>query len=97
MVSPISPLIANVFMEEFKVKAFSSAPQPQHLWLRYVDDTFHHSGGKTQFNNYNNTSTHRTNHIYNSLQRNQTKKEALPFLDTLVSPGLLQQAGNHCL
>ena len=31
----ISPLIANLFMEEFKVKTLSSA---SCLWLRYVDD-----------------------------------------------------------
>ena len=39
MGSPISPLIANLFVEEFKVKAISSAPHSSHLWLRYVDDT----------------------------------------------------------
>ena len=33
-------LIANLFMEEFKVKALSSALHTLHLWLRYVDDTF---------------------------------------------------------
>ena len=33
-VPPISPL-----MEEFEVKAISSAPN-HSLWLRYVDDTF---------------------------------------------------------
>ena len=40
MGSPISPLIANLFMEEFEVKAFSSFPQLLNLWLRVVDDTF---------------------------------------------------------
>ena len=38
--SPISPLIANIFMEEFEVKALSSTPNPPSLWLRFVDDTF---------------------------------------------------------
>ena len=36
MGSPISPLIANLFME---VKTNSSAPTPR-LWLKYMDDTF---------------------------------------------------------
>ena len=40
MGSPISPLIANIFMEEFEVKALSSIPHPPSLWLRFVDDTF---------------------------------------------------------
>ena len=39
MGSPISPLIVNLFMEEFEVKALSTAPT-LHLWLRFVDDTF---------------------------------------------------------
>ena len=40
MGSPISPLIANIFMEEFEVQALSSFPHPPSLWLRFVDDTF---------------------------------------------------------
>ena len=40
MCSPISPLIANLFMEEFEAKAISSSPPIPHLWLRFVDDTF---------------------------------------------------------
>ena len=40
MGSPISPLIANIFMEEFEVKALQSCPNPPSLWLRFVDDTF---------------------------------------------------------
>ena len=40
MGSPISPLIANIFMEEFEVQALQSFPSPPSLWLRFVDDTF---------------------------------------------------------
>ena len=52
MGSPISPLMANIFMEEFEVKALQSLPNPPSLWLRFVDDTFvinkaEHSQGPT--------------------------------------------------
>ena len=40
MGSPISTLIANIFMEKFEVQALSSCPHPPSLWLRFVDDTF---------------------------------------------------------
>ena len=40
MGSPISPLIANMFMEEFEIKALSTAPHPHPLVAEVVDDTF---------------------------------------------------------
>ena len=40
MGSPISPLLANLFMENFKARAISTGPSPSRIWLRYMDDTF---------------------------------------------------------
>ena len=40
MGSPISPIVANLFMENFEIRALQSSPNPPLLWKRFVDDTF---------------------------------------------------------
>ena len=79
--SPISPHIANLFMEEFEVKALSTCPTPS-LWLRFVDDTFvinraEHS--QALFQHINSQDPH----IQFTVE--PTQQGSLPFLDTLVT------------
>jgi retron-type reverse transcriptase len=39
MGSPLSPVIANFFMEDFEKKAIELATHKPASWFRYVDDT----------------------------------------------------------
>ena len=39
MGSPLSLIVANLFMEDFESKALSSALHQPKLWKRFVDDT----------------------------------------------------------
>ena len=40
MGSPVSPIVANLFMEWFEEVALQSFPYDITVWKRYVDDTF---------------------------------------------------------
>ena len=81
MVSSISPLTANLFMEEFEVKAISSVPTP-HLLLRYVDDTYviQQAEHCHQFLQHINS---KYPHIQFTIE-DPKEDGSIPFLDTLV-------------
>jgi hypothetical protein len=83
MGSPLSPVIANFFMEDFENKALSlSLHKPTH-WFRYVDDTFiiwpHGQKRLTDFLNH-------LNSLHSKIQftMEPEKDGHLPFLDADV-------------
>ena len=40
MGSPVSAVIANLYMEAFAEQEIESAPYKPKIWKRYADDTF---------------------------------------------------------
>ena len=40
MGSPISPIVANIFMEDFENRALATSPCTPKIWKRFVDDAF---------------------------------------------------------
>ena len=82
MGSPVSALVANLYMEHFEQIALNSALHRPRLWKRYVDDTLCIIGS----NEVDELLLH-INSIRPSIKFTvETEKDgSLPFLDTLVS------------
>ena len=84
MGSPLSPIVANIFMEHFEKEALETAPHPPSLWKRFVDDTFVilETQNKEEF-------FHHINSLDNNIKFTAESTRAdgsIPFLDTLVTP-----------
>ena len=84
MGSLISPIVANLYMENFEVRASSTSPNPPLMWKRFVDDIFvvMKKAHKEEF------LTH-LNSVDKNIQftREEPRPDgSLPFLDILVTP-----------
>ena len=85
MGSPISPIVANLYMENFEVRALSTSPNPPLMWKRFVDDTFvvMKKADKERF------LTH-LNSVDKNIQFTSEESRpdgSIPFLDILITPG----------
>ena len=84
MGSPISTIVANIFMEAFENRAITTALHPPRIWKRYVDDTFvlQHQAHKEEFLWHINT-------VDPSIQFTveEAKEDgSIPSLDTIIRP-----------
>ena len=83
MGSPVSPIVANLYMEYLEQKALSTAPHPPRFWCKYVDDTFviHKEANKQGF-------LQQINSVDPAIKFTVEDKEdgSIPFLDTIVKP-----------
>ena len=84
MGSPLSPIVANIFMEQFEKEALETAPHPPSLWKRFVDDTFVILEDK-----YKDEFFHHLNSLNTNIKFTAETSKAdgsIPFLDTWITP-----------
>ena len=81
MGSPVSAVVANLFMENFEQRAIDTLSIPPKLWHRYVDDTF-----SIVKRHAVNSMLNQLNALNNNIQFTMELEDngRLPFLDTTV-------------
>ena len=83
MGSPLSLVLANIYMEYFEEMALGSISLKPSMWLRYVDDTFflwfHQEDVQTLLDHVNSIQPS----IQFTIEKEQDNK--LPFLNVLVT------------
>ena len=80
----MSPLVANLFMEDLEVQATRTSTSPPTLWKRFVDDTF----TIIKKNNRDSFLQH-LNSIHPSIKfthEEDREDGSMPFLDILITP-----------
>ena len=84
MGSPVSPIVANLYMEYLEQKALSIAPTPPRFWCRYVDDTFviHKEINTQGFLQHINS----VDPAIKFTVEDNKEDGSIPFLDTIVKP-----------
>ena len=85
MGSPISPIVANIFMEDFETRALATSPCTPKIWKRFVDDAF-----TVIKKNQKEAFLDHLNSIHNSIQftpEDPGEDGSIPFLDMLVIAG----------
>ena len=84
MGSPISPIVANLFMEDLEAKAIRTSSSPPKIWRRFVDDTFTIIKKKNK-----NSFLQHLNSMHPSIKftcEEENEDGSMPFLDILITP-----------
>ena len=81
--SPVSPIVANLYVECFERKALGSASNTSQVWFRFVDDTWvtEQQAHKQAFLDDINSIDPAIKYTVEGTQGNW----AIPFLDTLIT------------
>ena len=84
MGSPISPIEANLYMENFEVRAINTSPHPPLMWKRFVVDTFVviKAAHKQEFLEHLNS----TDHHIQFTSEDSRPVGSMPFLDMMITP-----------
>ena len=95
MGSPISPIVANLFMEDLEVQAIRTSPTPPSLWKRFVDDTFTiiKKEDRSSFLQHLNSIHQNIKFTCEELRDDGS----MPFLDILVTPKEDGSSVHQCL
>ena len=83
MGSPVSPIVANLYMECFERKVLSTASTPR-LWMRYVEEIF-----VIQKEGHKQTLLEHINKVDPAIKftvEGNEENDTIPFLGTLVKP-----------
>ncbi|XP_019619742.1 PREDICTED: uncharacterized protein LOC109466463 [Branchiostoma belcheri] len=82
MGSPVSPIVANLFMEWFESRALTTFPNPPKVWVRYVDDV-----GAVLKSSLIEPFHHHLNSIHPNIKFTKELEEnrSLPMLDVLMT------------
>lgn len=84
MGSPLSPIVAKLYMEYFERKALNSYPLKPAWWKRFVDDTnLNWTHGKAELEMFFNHLNSISSEIKFTMELEENGK--IPFLDVLIS------------